>query len=224
MDERKLKLFEQFAALLSDERKAKIIANAHERTRYATIVLEDVFKEHNISAVLRTADCFGVQDVHLIEGISRYEIDKNVAKGASQWLTIHRYRQYGEDKTAKCFEELRNQGYKIVCTTPHEKGTSIEELPLESKVALIFGTEQQGLSEYALANADAFVTIKQYGFTKSLNISVCAGIILYEVIRRIRASNRDWRLSQEEILELQLQWLVKTTSFGPLLKEQLELL
>ena len=217
----KKKIFEEFAQYVTPERLQKIERFARERTRYITVVLEDIYQGHNMSAVLRSADCFGVQDVHIIAERNAYAVREEIAKGASQWLSLHHYNQKQVNNTEVCFDRLREQGYAIVATTPHEKDMLIEALPLDKKVALVFGTEQQGLSNYAMTHADAFVKIPMYGFTESFNISVCAGIALYEVNRRLRASSLPWRLTEDEILDLELEWLGITTSRGSQISERL---
>jgi len=215
-------LFEEFAQYVTPERREKIERYAQLRTRYVTIVLEDIYQGHNMSAVLRSADCFGIQDVHVIEERHHYAIHEEIAKGASQWLTLHHHNQKNSNNTEHCFEQLRSAGYTIVATTPHEKDMFIDVLPLTKKVALIFGTEQQGLSSYALNHADAFVKIPLYGFTESFNISVAAGISLYEMTRRLRQSTLPWQLTEEEIIDLQLEWLGSTTHRSEQIKERLK--
>ena len=204
---KKKSLFEEFAQYVTPERREKIERNAQNRTRYVTVVLEDIYQGHNMSAVLRTCDCFGVQDVHIIEERHQYAVHEEIAKGASQWLSLYHYNQKDVNNTESCFSTLRDKGYLIVATTPHEHDMLIDALPLDQKVALVFGTEQQGLSTFALTHADAYVKVPMYGFTESFNISVCAGIALYELSRRLRASNLPWHLTPEEIIDLELEWL-----------------
>ena len=208
----KKKIFEEFAQYVTPERLAKIERYAAERTRYITVVLEDIYQGHNMSAVLRSSDCFGIQDVHVISDRHIYAVREEIAKGASQWLSLHHYNEKNTNNTKRCFDYLRDHNYMIVATTPHENDMLIDALPLDKKVALVFGTEQQGLSAYAMTHADAYVKIPMYGFTESFNISVCAGIALYEVNRRLRASSLPWRLTEEEILDLELDWLGQTTN------------
>lgn len=217
----KKQVLEEFIQYITAERRQKIEHFARLRTRYVTIVLEDIYQGHNMSAVLRSADCFGVQDVHVIEDRHQYCVREEIAKGASQWLTLHHYNQKNTNNTQHCFDHLRSQGYRIVATTPHEKDTLIDALPLNEKVALVFGTEQQGLSSYAMTHADAFVKIPLYGFTESFNISVAAGIALYEMSRRVRSSDIQWRLSDEETVDLELEWLGNSTNRGSQIKERL---
>ncbi len=218
----KKKLVEEFSQFITAERKEKLDRYVQQRTRYVTVVLEDIYQAHNISAVLRTADCFGVQDIYVIEDKHRYAINEEVAKGAAQWLSLHRYSQSGTASTAACFKDLRERGYTIVATTPHKKDMFIDQLPLDSKIALVFGTEQQGLSGYALEHADAYVKIPMHGFTESFNISVCAGIALYDVTQRLRKSDVSWHLSEEEMLDVQLEWLGRTTHRGEQIMERLK--
>ena len=176
------------------------------RTRHITIVLEDIFQSHNASAVLRTCDCFGIQDVHLIENRNKYEVNADVALGSSKWLDLIRYNGTG-DYTNYCLTELKKQGYRIVATTPHKDGFIPETLPLGQKTALIFGTELTGLSPVSLQLADDFIRIPMVGFTESLNISVSAAIFIQALTNRLRSSNIPWQLSETEKNEILLKWL-----------------
>lgn len=217
----KQKLFEEFAELITPERKQRLVDAAQKRTRYINVVLEDVYQAHNISAVLRSADCFGIQDVTIIEDKHHFAVTKEISKGASQWIDINRYNERDGQDTDRCVKDLKKQGYKIVATTPHTDDMLIHELPLDQKVALIFGTEQDGISSSVVEQADAFVKIPLYGFTESFNISVAAAIVMYELSKRVRESSYDWQLSDEERIDLQLAWLSKTTAVGDKIKERL---
>ena len=218
---KKQQVFNQFSEALTDERKQRFKQVASERTRYLNIVLEDVYQAHNISAVLRSADCFGIQDVTIIEKKHYFAVTKEIAKGSSQWLDITRYNERDGEDTFRCVTDLRAKGYKIVATTPHTDDCLIQELPLDEKVALVFGTEQEGISSEAITQADAFVKIPLYGFTESFNISVAAAICMFELTKRLRESSHDWRLSEEEQLDLQLEWLCKTTALSDKIKQAL---
>ena len=219
--EKKLKLFDQYAHFITAERRAVLEKTAFERTRHVAVVLEDIYQPHNSSAVLRTADCFGIQDIHIIEQRNTFSVSKDIAKGAAQWLSLSKYSAHDENNTLRCFSALREQGYTIVATTPHRDDMLIQDLPIDKKVALVFGTEQSGLSETALEQSDLFVKVPLYGFTESFNISVCAGIVLYELIKRLRESTVDWQLSESERIDLSLQWLAQSTTVGPLIYKEL---
>ena len=178
----------------------------HNRTRQITVVLEDIYQPHNASAVLRTCDCFGIQDVHIIENRNRYQVNPDVALGSYKWLTLNRYNQ-AENNTASCLETLKRQGYRLVATTPHRDDHTPETLPLDRPAALIFGTELEGLTPAVLGMADDYLRIPMYGFTESLNISVSAAILLRGLVHRLHQTDAGWRLSEPEKEDILLSWL-----------------
>lgn len=190
---------------ISDNKRGLFETIIENRTRHLTIVLENIFQPHNASAVLRSCDLFGVQDVHIIENNNKYTLSEEVAMGSSKWLNLKKYNAE-EENTLNCFKELRNQGYRIVATTPHEKDVLLDDLPLNQKTALVFGTEMQGISQLAMDNADAFVKIPMYGFTESFNISVSAALSMYHLTEKLRKSDIHWQLSEEEKIQIQIDW------------------
>lgn len=178
----------------------------NERTGYVTIVLENLYQEHNCSAVLRSCDCFGIQNVHIIEGENHFHDNSEISMGASDWLTIHRH-QDKENNTIETIDMLRAQGYRIIATTPHERDTYIDQLDLSAgKMAFFMGTELTGLSGEVLARADEFVKVPMYGFTESYNVSVCAALLMYSVVQRLRQTDIDWHLSREERDDVLFAW------------------
>lgn len=202
MDLCKLEYLEGFLSARRLERFREILAN---RTRYITVALEDVYQLHNASAVIRSCDVFGVQDAHLIEARFGRRLDKKIALGAQKWVDVFRY-----DTTETCIETLRRRGYRIVATSPQKGNLSPDQLPLDRPVALFFGTEKEGLSGQVLSRADAVVGIPMVGFTESLNISVAAAILLYQLSNRLRNSDVAWRLSEAEILGKRFDWAFKS--------------
>ncbi|MFP3981476.1 MAG: TrmH family RNA methyltransferase [Desulfobacterales bacterium] len=187
------------------------------RTRYIAVALENIFQPHNASAVLRSMDCFGIQDAHIIENEYEYRVNADVALGASKWLTLIRYN-CAPHNTEAAMENLRAEGYRIVATTPHTGDTLLDDFDLHAgKAALFFGTELEGLSDTMLQNADEFLRVPMYGFTESFNISVSAAIILYELSRKLRQSSIDWHLSAAEKTDLRLEWLKQSVRHSDLL-------
>ncbi|GHE63989.1 MULTISPECIES: RNA methyltransferase [Roseivirga] len=186
--------------------KIKLIQEvlAH-RTRHVSVVMEDFYHSQNASAVMRTCDCFGVQDVYITQRLHDYNVNPNVVRGASKWLSIHKFDRE-EQSTRKCFKELRSKNYRIVGTTPNPNCASIYELDLEQPLAVVFGTEKQGLSDYAKQEVDQLVYIPMYGFTESFNVSVSAALILNELVNRLKKSAIPWQLSQEEKHTLTFEW------------------
>ena len=192
----------------------KVIAN---RTRYITVAVEDIYQSQNASAVLRTSDCFGLQDIHIIENKNMYDVNPDVALGSSKWLNLIKYNKT-ENNTLEAIKKLRESGYRIVATTPHKKDVDLESFDLrKGKVALFFGTELMGLSDLMIENADEYLKIPMYGFTESFNISVSAAIILHHLTSKLRNSNINWQLTDPEKEELKLNWLKKTVKSSSLL-------
>lgn len=191
--EHKLKLFEE---------------NINYRTKYITVVLEDIFQSHNASAVLRTSDCFGIQDVHIIENKNKYIINPQVALGSTKWLNLIKYNKK-ENNSLDAVRSLKKQGYRIVATTPAPNiGVDLENFDLKKgKIALFFGTELEGLSAKVLNNTDEFLKIPMYGFTESFNISVSAAIMLHHLTLKLKNSDINWKLSEEEMIDIKINWL-----------------
>ncbi|MGB1102036.1 MAG: TrmH family RNA methyltransferase [Crocinitomicaceae bacterium] len=202
-------LLEKFYEHISDNKRELFDRIVQDRTRHITVVLENLYQPHNAAAVLRSCDCFGVQDVHVIENSNQYAPNKEIDMGSSKWLNINRYNQKGEN-TIDCINHLKAKGYKIVATTPHTNDCSIDELPLDQPVALLFGTEKSGLTEEALEASDAYVKLPMYGFTESYNISVSVALALFSVTERMRNDETiSWQLSEAEQDAIRLQWAKK---------------
>ena len=197
---------------ITDERKQRFEDVLDYRTRHLTVVLEDIFQPHNASAVLRSCDLRGIQDIHIVENNYQYDVNPDVVLGSTKWLDLYHYNEK-EFNTPAAFEHLHNKGYKIVATCPHRDDFTPDTLPLDQPIALVFGTEKLGLSDYAVENADMHVRIPMFGFTESYNISVSAALLLYSLTNRLHVSSDiDWHLSEVERNELRLQWTRRTLS------------
>ncbi len=194
---------------VSETRRAKFDEVLKYRTRHITIALEDLYQPHNASAVLRSCDIFGIQDIHIIENKNAYTVNKDIAMGSPKWLNIHKYRKE-ENNTLACIKKLKEKGYRIVATTPHKNDCTIEELPVDKPLALIFGTELTGISDTVREHADEYVMIPMFGFTESFNISVSAALCLHTLTSKLHKSSADWHLSETEKDELTLHWLRKS--------------
>ncbi len=209
---------EYLSGYLTDSRRIRINEIINLRTRYLTVVLEDVFKEHNASAVVRTCECLGLQDLHIIEDQHEYNVNRNVVMGSSKWINIHKHGS-GTDHGMACYDALRSDGYRLAALTPEGK-TRLEELDLSTKTAFIFGTEYAGLSSHAQRNADASVRLPVYGFTESYNLSVSVAITLSYAIRELRNSKMEWNLSDEEKDLLRLDFIRKTVRKSSALEKE----
>ena len=203
------KSIEYLKQFVSEERYNRIQSIVKQRTRHFTIVVENLFQSHNMSAILRTAECLGIQDIHIIEHNFEYEISKQVALGSQKWLSIYRYNDL-KNNAISCLNALKEKGYKIVATMPSENNHLLDDISIDAKTAFLFGTELNGLTQEAVNLADEFVKIPMYGFTESYNVSVSVALTMMNVNERLRKSLIDWSLSQEERLDLELDWLKKS--------------
>ncbi len=211
-----IRLVEYLEQFITPERLKKINQVVEYRTRHITVVLEDLYQPHNASAVLRSCEIFGVQDVHIIENKNEYTVNPDVALGSSKWLNLIRYNKL-ENNTGECLSGLKEQNYRIVAASPYENNYMLEELPLDRKTALVFGTELRGISDIAAEMADDFVKIPMFGFTESLNISVSAAVCLYYLTGKLRNSSVRWKLKDQEKTEIKLQWLKNSIKNSQLL-------
>ncbi|MDR1348167.1 MAG: RNA methyltransferase [Prevotellaceae bacterium] len=197
---------EQFA---NDERVVLLRQKLLQRTRYICVCLEDIYQSQNASAVLRTCEAFGIQDIHIIEDKNKYQINPMVVKGSVKWLNLYKYSS--PQPTREAVKHLKNRGYRIVATSPYGNNAALEDFDItKGKTAVFFGTEYSGISDTVRNNADEFITIPMYGFVESFNISVSAAIILHQMIMKLRKSEILWQLNEDEQNELMLQWLRTT--------------
>ena len=211
------KILAEFYSIISDNKKEMFDRIASERTKHITVAIENVYQEHNASAVLRSCDCFGLQEMHVIEKDNQYKVQRDIALGAGRWVDMFNYNQ-GTQVTKDCIDKLKSKGYTIVATTPHTENT-IYDLDLSKPIALVFGTERRGISEEVEKMADTFVKIPMYGFTESFNISVSVAIILNTLRQRLEQSSYNWKLTSEEQTALKIKWCRKILNSGEKLEK-----
>lgn len=205
MSKNKLTLLEYLEGFITDNRKNGFLNVLKNRTKHITIALEDVYQLHNTSAVMRSCEVFGVQELNVIEQRFGKRIDKEIALGAEKWVDINRF-----SSIQNCIDDLKNKGYQIIATTPHNNSCLLDEFDITKKSAIFFGTEKLGLSKEILQQADGFLKIPMVGFTESLNISVSAAIVIQDLTNRIRKSSIEWQLTEEEIIDKRLDWTRKS--------------
>jgi tRNA (guanosine-2'-O-)-methyltransferase len=181
---------------LLPERKARIDAVVSQRTRTLTVVMEAFADVQNTNAVLRTAESFGVQEIHVVEGPQkRYDRNKKISQNADKWLDVVRWKTTGE-----CLSALKARGFRVLATHLGEGSVGLAELSFADPVALVFGNEHRGVSEEALALADLAFSIPMRGFSQSLNVSVAAAICLARAVdRRLEQRGRHGDLEGAEL-------------------------
>ncbi|MBL7927886.1 MAG: RNA methyltransferase [Bacteroidia bacterium] len=213
-------LLQYLQTFLTDNKKELFEKALSLRTRFLACVMENVIDEHNTNAVIRSCECTGVQDVYIISGGKGFKPAKGVMRGSGKWSTLIRYNEAAGLSAEQCMNDLKNKGYRIVVTSPHGEATPLSMLEVSKPLAVCFGHEQTGISQILKDHADELVKIPMAGFTESFNVSVAAGIILYDLTRRIRNSNVNWNLSEPEKQQLRFEWTWKCLNRPDLLTEE----
>lgn len=197
-EEQYLSYLEEF---ITENRKEKFIKVLQQRTNHFTIAIEDVYQLHNTSAVMRSCEVFGIQNLHVVEEKYGKKIDKEIAMGAQKWVDVSRY-----NSNIDCLKTLKEKGYQIIATTPHDDSCLLDDFDITKPSAIFFGTERNGLSEEVMNEADGFLKIPMAGFTESLNISVSAAIIIQSIMSRLHKSDLNWKLTEAELISQRLAW------------------
>ena len=205
MDVKDQNLLNYLEGFLTENRKEGFLRVLQNRTKHFTIAMEDVYQLHNTSAVMRSCEVFGIQELNVIEQKFGKRIDSEIAMGAQKWVDVFRF-----NSVQGCLDSMREKGYQIIATTPHNDSCLLHEFDITKPAALFFGTESEGLSDEVLQQADGFLKIPMVGYTESLNISVSAAIIIQDITNRLRQSNLNWKLSEDEMLEKRLDWARKS--------------
>ena len=213
------KLLTYLEGFVTDKRKNLFRNILQDRTRHFTVVLEDIYQQHNSSAVIRSCDIFGIQDVHVIENKYKSKVSRHIAKGSQKWLSFHNYKE-DKNNTIDCLENIKSKGYQIIATTPHNDSCVLHDFDITKKSAFVFGVEKAGVSDDVMKNADGFLKIPMVGFTESLNISVAAAIILENFTFKLRNTSVDWKLTKEEQDILYGNWIEKTIKNVDEIKER----
>ena len=172
------------------------------RTEYITVMTENMFHAQNASAIVRHCEAFGVQNIHTVEELCPFLPTLNIALGTDKWIDINRHAT-----TAEAIKSLREQGYRIIATTPHHKSCTPETFDVKKgKFALVFGTEKTGVSEEILAEADEYLQIPMCGMVDSLNVSASAAILIYMLSQRMRLECDNWQLPDEVRTRILYDW------------------
>ena len=198
-------LLEHLESYLTENRLNRFNTVIQQRTKHFTVATEDVYQLHNTSAVIRSCDVFGIQEVNIVEERNSKRIDREIAMGAQKWVDLNRYHSIKD-----CLKAVKGEGYQIVATTPHTNDCMLHEFDATKKSCFFFGRETEGLSKEVLEEADVFLKIPMSGFTESLNISVSAAIILQHVTTKLKQTDINWQLTEAEQLEKRLDWCKKT--------------
>jgi len=197
---------EYMSRFLTDERREVLRRTAARRTRYMTLLTENMFHPQNASALVRHAEALGIQDIHTVETLCRFDPSVNIVRGTDKWIDIYRH-----ESTAEALESLRADGYRIVATTPHRRSSTPETFDVGAgRFVLVFGTEHAGISDEVIEAADEFLSIPMCGMVESLNVSASAAILTYMLSERMRLTVDSWQINEEEQLHLLLRWTLQS--------------
>lgn len=190
---------------MTPERSKRLNDVLAKRQPGLTVVLENVNDPHNISAVMRTCDAVGIQDIYILNTqIAKHKKwGTRSSSSAAKWLTVHQF-----DNTAECFAELRKKYSKIYTTHLSTDAKGLYELDLTETVALVFGNEHNGVSDELIGLADGNFIIPQVGIIKSLNISVACAVSVYEAFRQRESAGLydNVQLKNDELAALKESW------------------
>ena len=204
---------------VTEKRKNLFRKILEDRTRHFTVVLEDIYYQHNASAVIRSCEIFGIQDVHVIENKYMSNVSKNITKGSQKWLSFNNYKN-DTNNTSACLNSLKSKGYQIIATSPHNNSCNLHDFDITKKSAFVFGVEKTGVSNEVINNADEILKIPMVGFTESLNISVATAIVLENLTYKLRNSSIAWNLTDKEKENLYAQWVEKSIKNVGKIKER----
>ena len=197
---------EYLAEFMLPERLATLRRAIDSRTKYMTLLAENMFHPQNASALVRHCEAFGVQSMHTVQTLCKFNPNVDIVRGTDKWIDI-----YHHSSTAEALAHLKSEGYRIVATTPHKQSCTPESFDVtKGKFAIVMGTEKTGISEEVMAAADEFLRIPMCGMVESLNVSACAAIIVYMLSERMRHEVEDWKMTEVEQIRTLHHWLVDT--------------
>ncbi len=197
---------EYMAQFMTGERFGVLQRAVAGRTRWMTVCMENTFHPQNASALVRNCEAFGVQDIHTVQTVCKFNPNVRIVRGTDKWVDLHRH-----PSTADALAALRGRGYRLVATTPHGNGTAPEDFDVAaSPFALVFGTEHEGITADVSAAADELLTIPMCGLVESLNVSASAAILLYMLSSRMRRSGVAWQLGEAEQAEITFRWMMES--------------
>ncbi len=193
--------FDYLKQFLTDERLSKIEHFSQESSDFVLPVMEDVYQFRNAAAIVRSVEACGFHHVVALEEENVFNPNLKVTKGAETWVKVEKM-----PNNLDSLKEIKNRGYKILAVSPENNATMLPDYEVKEPIALVFGTELEGVSDEILDFADETLAIPMYGFTKSFNVSVAAAICMYELKQKLMKSNLNYKLSNEKLLELKIRW------------------
>ena len=193
--------FEYLKQFLTEERLQKIEHFSKESSDFVLPVMEDVYQFRNAAAIVRSVEACGFHHVVALEEENVFNPNLKVTKGAETWVKVEKM-----PNNLDSLKEIKSRGYKILAVSPEKNATMLPDYDVKEPIALVFGTELEGVSDEVLDFADETLAIPMFGFTKSFNVSVAAAICMYELKQKLMKSGIEYQLSDEKLLELKIRW------------------
>jgi len=204
-----VKTYEYLKQFLTEERLRKIEHFAPESSDFVLPVLEDVYQFRNAAAIVRSVEACGFHKVVALQEENNFEPNLKVTKGADTWVEVEKL-----PRNMESFQKIKDKGYKIVAVSLENNAKMLPDYEITEPIALVFGTEMEGVSQEILDFADETLAIPMYGFTRSFNVSVAASICVYELKQKLMKSDIDYKLNEEKLLRKKILWAVNSTRSG----------
>ncbi|MBP7172967.1 MAG: RNA methyltransferase [Cloacibacterium sp.] len=201
--------FEYLKQFLTSDRLRKIEHYSLESSDFVLPVMEDVYQFRNAAAIIRSVEACGFHKVVALEESNTFNPNLSVTKGADTWVEVERM-----PRNLASLQNIKERGYKIIAVSPEKNAQSLPDYQLSQPIALVFGTELEGVTTEILDFADETLAIPMYGFTKSFNVSVAAAICMYELKQKLLKSDFNYSLNKEKLLQLKIRWAVNSIRSG----------
>lgn len=203
------KIYDYLKGFLTEEKIEKIEQNVLYKTNYILPVFEDIFQYRNAAAIVRSLEGLGVNRLWALEGRNIFKPEEAVSRGAEKWIFVDR-----KPHNINTIHQIKQNGYSIVSISPENNAIDLDEVPIDKPLALLFGTEWQGVSETFLQASDFTAKIPMFGFTQSFNVSVAAAISVYTLMQKLRKNSSNFHLTEEEKLLTKIHWATQTIPHG----------
>lgn len=195
---------EYLSQFILPERFETLSRTVSNRTKYMTLVAENMFHPQNASALVRHCEAFGVQTLHTVQTFCRFNPNVDIVRGTDKWIDM-----YHHTSTTEALQHLKGEGYRIIATSPHYQSCTPESFDVtKGKFAIVMGTEKTGISDEVMAAADEFLKIPMCGMVESLNVSACAAIIIYMLSERMRHEVNGWQMTEAEQITTLYHWMI----------------
>ena len=194
-------IYDYLQQFLTNERLSKIEHFSKESSDFVLPVMEDVYQFRNAAAIVRSVEACGFHHVVALEEENVFNPNLKVTKGAETWVQVEKM-----PNNLDSLKEIKSRGYRILAVSPEKNATMLPDYEVKEPIALVFGTELEGVSDEILDFADETLAIPMFGFTKSFNVSVAAAICMYELKQKLIKSGIEYKLSDEKLLELKIRW------------------